>query len=113
MNIAEINTYPKIARTLFSQARLQVENGFSISKSFRQLNILPIIVFNMLKVAENSGNISDNLSHIVGYLEHNLEQNLNDFIKKSGIFVMLVIASILLLIVSSVFLPLYDGMFEL
>ncbi len=113
MYIAEHNIYPILSRHWLSNARSKVERGYTVSQAFNALNILPIIVLNMLRVAENSGDILINLKNIVEYLEESLQTKLSIFARNAGTFVMLLVGLVLLLIVCSVFLPLYDGLFEL
>jgi type IV pilus assembly protein PilC len=87
---------------------LQIHEGFTLEKLFCSLAWFPRTITQMIKVGECSGQLTQALSISCDYLQTDLWQGVEAYLRILEPLLLLVIGLFLLWIVVAVFLPLYD-----
>jgi type II secretory pathway component PulF len=93
-------------RLIASQADL--EAGESLSRSFKKTEIFPVFALNLIKIGEESGNLTEALSEIADSFEADCEDAINVMISLIEPVMILAVGLIVGLIVGAVLLPIFQ-----
>lgn len=103
----------KVMKHPFLEMRLQkveskVIEGFSLSREFSKVPLIPAHISRMIAIAEESGNISSMLKQIADHYENDLEKNLNFLTSLLQPLLLLALGLVVGFVLLSVLLPLTD-----
>lgn len=86
-----------------------VRNGSSISESFGESGEFPSMIIRMIKVGEESGNLTDTLNQVTVFYEKDVDEAVDSMISYIEPALLLVMGGIILWIAVGVFAPIYDN----
>lgn len=97
----------EILRTDIDVCRRSVEEGKAISHGFRESKVFPKMVGNLISIGEESAKVDDVLEKVAAYYKVQLEYRLNNLAKAIEPAFLVLIFGVVLLLVLSVFLPIW------
>ena len=107
LEIAERGVENQTCGLLIARIREEVREGKALSDSMAKEGFFPVMAVQMLKVGEETGQLAKMFGHVATYYKNNVEA----FIKRFGIiiepFILVLMASVIGVIVVSIFLPLF------
>ena len=113
-----LNQAPHMVRSFYLHSCLnnlapQMKQGQSIYNIFSPLHFIPPVVLRMIKVGEQSNQLSSSFKHIEDYLNNQLEIKIQSMGRILEPLLLLMMGGILMVIILSIFLPLYSNLGEL
>jgi type II secretory pathway component PulF len=97
----------QVLRAEVEHCRRTIENGQSIASGFQESRVFPKMVGNLISVGEESGKIDEVLLKISSYYKVQLEYRLNNLSKAIEPFFLFAIFGIVLVLVLSIFMPIW------
>lgn len=85
-----------------------ITNGASLSNAFRESGLFPPLVLRMIRLGEATGGVDTAMLQIKGYYDRDANEAIEIAQGAIGPVIMLVIASLLVWIIISIYGPLYD-----
>ncbi len=95
-------------RKLLDTVQTNVTEGAGVSSGFRDSDIVPQLVKQMITTGEETGNLPKVMSRIAEHYERELERQLDAFAKMAEPIMLLVMGLVVGLIVSSLILPIFQ-----
>jgi type II secretory pathway component PulF len=97
----------QVLKNEIEECKMAVESGRSVASGFSQSKVIPKMVGNLLTVGEESGKVDQVLEKVGSYYKLQLEFRLNNLSKAIEPFFLVLIFGIVLVLVLSVFLPIW------
>ncbi len=97
----------QVLRNEIEECKLAVESGKNVASGFSNSKVIPKMVGNLISVGEESGKVDQVLEKVASYYKLQLEFRLNNLSKAIEPFFLVVIFGIVLVLVLSVFLPIW------
>jgi type II secretory pathway component PulF len=104
------NMHPKWLRIRMHNVTQQVRIGKGLSKALALTGLFPLTAVQLIMVAEETGQLPLNLERISVALEKKVHVKIESFAKKVGPAMVMAVGALLIMIVTSTFLPLYESL---
>lgn len=108
LRISERIVLNSVVAESISRAREAVERGTTVSAAFSNNKIFPAMVVDMLTVGEETGSLDRTLEQVADYYDNEVKHTVNRLTALIEPVIILVLAGIVLLIVGSVMMPLFE-----
>lgn len=92
-------------REAVQKVRTQVVEGWQLNAALRETRLFPPLVFNMVGIGEESGDLQNMLSKTADYYDDEVEQATQSLLAMMEPIIILVMAVFVVIIVLSIFLP--------
>ncbi len=90
------------------EAKLEVEQGVSLSKAVKQCGLFPPMVCHMLSIGEETGNIEDMLTKVAEYYEEEVEIQTQSLSAAMEPMIIVVMGGIVAFLVLAMYMPMID-----
>ena len=90
-------------------AQLQVQSGSTLSEAFKGTGEFPTMVVRMLKVGEDSGNLTETLDEVAAFYTRDVDESVQAFISMIEPGLTLILGCVILWIAAGVFGPIYES----
>ncbi|MGZ3695194.1 MAG: type II secretion system F family protein [Bdellovibrionota bacterium] len=107
LNTVKDSVSNELLRSDIDNCRRAVEEGKPISYGFRESKIFPKMVGNLISIGEESAKVDDILAKVASYYKVQLEYRLNNLAKAIEPAFLILIFGVVLVLVLSVFLPIW------
>ena len=95
-------------REAVEEAKLEVEQGISLSKAIRASELFPPMVCQMLSIGEETGNIEDMLTKVAEYYEEEVEIQTQGLSAAMEPMIIVVMGGIVAFLVLAMYMPMID-----
>ena len=92
-------------REAVQKVRTQVSEGWQLNAALRETGLFPPLVYNMVGIGEESGDLQNMLSKTADYYDDEVEQATQSLLAMMEPIIILVMAVFVVIIVLSIFLP--------
>jgi type IV pilus assembly protein PilC len=86
----------------------QINAGESLSEAFQNLGMFPPLIIRMLRVGENTGALDTALMNVTYFYNRDVQESVDKALKLLGPMMTVFLGGMLLLIMFSVLMPIYD-----
>lgn len=90
------------------EAKLEVEQGVSLSKAVKECGLFPPMVCHMLSIGEETGNIEDMLTKVAEYYEEEVEIQTQSLSAAMEPMIIVVMGGIVAFLVLAMYMPMID-----
>ena len=90
------------------EAKLEVEQGISLSKAVRECGLFPPMVCQMLYIGEETGNIEEMLTKVAEYYEEEVEIQTQSLSAAMEPLIIVVMGGIVAFLVLAMYMPMID-----
>lgn len=90
------------------EAKLEVEQGVSLSKAVKECELFPPMVCHMLSIGEETGNIEDMLTKVAEYYEEEVEIQTQSLSAAMEPMIIVVMGGIVAFLVLAMYMPMID-----
>lgn len=97
----------RVFRKLFAVVELRVQQGAGVSSGFRESDLLPPLVTQMITTGEESGNLPKVMGRMADFYERELGKRLTTLSKMAEPLMLMVMGLVVGIIVSSLILPIF------
>ncbi|KJS37392.1 MAG: type II secretion protein F [Rhodospirillaceae bacterium BRH_c57] len=87
----------------------QVQNGEPLSRALNRTGQFPSLVIRMIRIGEDSGNLSGTLGHITEFYDRDVDEAVDGIVAMAEPALTLVAGGMMVWIIGGVFGPLYDS----
>jgi len=109
LNAASKTSNNLVIREALENVQEQVREGNPISKSLETTGEFPLMVVRMVKIGEDSGNLSGVLNQVAEFYDKDVNESVDAMIQMIEPALTVVLGGIILWIVAAVFGPIYDS----
>ena len=99
----------RVVADALSRAHNQINAGESMSESFHNAGLFPPLVVRMIKVGESTGALDKSLMNISYFYDRDVNEKMQKMLKLLEVGLTVALGIILLFIMASVLLPIYDS----
>lgn len=95
----------KIYRDALLDAKIQISKGIPLSKPLRDVEIFPVMLVQMVKIGEETGNIEDMMSKVADFYDQEVDQAVANLTAAMEPIIMAVMACVVGMIVAACYGP--------
>ena len=99
----------RVLREAVSTVRETVQNGVSLSTSLQQTGQFPSLVIRMVRIGEDSGNLSGTLENVTDFYDRDVDETVDKVVAMAEPALTVVAGGLMVWIIGGVFGPLYDS----
>jgi type II secretory pathway component PulF len=96
-----------VFRKLFATVEVRVQQGAGIAAGFKEDQVLPLLVQQMIATGEESGNLPKVMGRMADFYERELSKRLATLSKMAEPIMLMVMGLVVGIIVSSLILPIF------
>ena len=100
----------RVIADALSRAHAQINAGDSMSESFQNAGLFPPLVVRMIKVGESTGALDKSLLNVSYFYDRDVNELMQRVLKLIEPALTIILGLVLLFIMASVLLPLYDSL---
>ncbi len=97
-----------IIRRVLEQAEVEIKNGVPLSRPLEDSDVFPPMVYHMVRIGEETGNMQDMLGKVADYYDEEVEEATKALLSAMEPLILVVMAAIVFPIVLAIMLPMYS-----
>lgn len=98
----------EVVRTALREAKEEVSRGIPLSKPLADSGVFPPMVYHMIEIGEETGNLEDMLDKVAGYYDDEVEMATQSLLAAMDPLIIIVMALIVVPIVLAIMMPMYS-----
>ena len=98
----------EVVKAALKEAQEEVSRGIPLSKPLEQSGVFPPMVYHMIEIGEETGNMEDMLDKIAAYYDEEVEMATQSLLAAMEPLIIIVMAVIVVPIVLAIMLPMYS-----
>ena len=101
----------EVVKAALKEAQEEVSRGIPLSKPLEQSGVFPPMVYHMIEIGEETGNMEDMLDKIAAYYDEEVEMATQSLLAAMEPLIIIVMAVIVVPIVLAIMMPMY-GLYD-
>ena len=97
-----------VVKTALKEAQEEVSRGIPLSKPLEQSGVFPPMVYHMIEIGEETGNMEDMLDKVAAYYDEEVEMATQSLLAAMEPLIIIVMAVIVVPIVLAIMMPMYS-----
>ena len=98
----------QVVRAALKEAQEEVSRGIPLSKPLEQSGVFPPMVYHMIEIGEETGNMEDMLDKVAAYYDEEVEMATQSLLAAMEPLIIIVMAVIVVPIVLAIMMPMYS-----
>ena len=98
----------EVVKAALKEAQEEVSRGIPLSKPLEQSGVFPPMVYHMIEIGEETGNMEDMLDKVAAYYDEEVEMATQSLLAAMEPLIIIVMAVIVVPIVLAIMLPMYS-----
>ena len=98
----------QVVKAALKEAQEEVSRGIPLSKPLEQSGVFPPMVYHMIEIGEETGNMEDMLDKIAAYYDEEVEMATQSLLAAMEPLIIIVMAVIVVPIVLAIMMPMYS-----
>ena len=98
----------EVVKTALREAKEEVSRGIPLSKPLADSGVFPPMVYHMIEIGEETGNLEDMLDKVAGYYDDEVEIATQSLLAAMEPLIIIVMALIVVPIVLAIMMPMYS-----
>ena len=98
----------QVVKAALKEAQEEVSRGIPLSKPLEQSGVFPPMVYHMIEIGEETGNMEDMLDKIAAYYDEEVEMVTQSLLAAMEPLIIIVMAVIVVPIVLAIMMPMYS-----
>ena len=98
----------QVVKAALKEAQEEVSRGIPLSKPLEQSGVFPPMVYHMIEIGEETGNMEDMLDKIAAYYDEEVEMATQALLAAMEPLIIVVMAVVVVPIVLAIMLPMYS-----
>ena len=98
----------QVVKAALKEAQEEVSRGIPLSKPLEQSGVFPPMVYHMIEIGEETGNMEDMLDKVAAYYDEEVEMATQSLLAAMEPLIIIVMAVIVVPIVLAIMLPMYS-----
>ena len=98
----------EVVKAALKEAQEEVSRGIPLSKPLEQSGVFPPMVYHMIEIGEETGNMEDMLDKIAAYYDEEVEMATQSLLAAMEPLIIIVMAVIVVPIVLAIMMPMYS-----
>ena len=98
----------QVVKVALKEAQEEVSRGIPLSKPLEQSGVFPPMVYHMIEIGEETGNMEDMLDKIAAYYDEEVEMATQSLLAAMEPLIIIVMAVIVVPIVLAIMMPMYS-----
>ena len=98
----------QVVKAALKEAQEEVSRGIPLSKPLEQSGVFPPMVYHMIEIGEETGNMEDMLDKIAAYYDEEVEMATQALLAAMEPLILVVMAVIVVPIVLAIMMPMYS-----
>ena len=98
----------EVVKAALKEAQEEVSRGIPLSKPLEQSGVFPPMVYHMIEIGEETGNMEDMLDKVAAYYDEEVEMATQALLAAMEPLIIIVMAVIVVPIVLAIMLPMYS-----
>ncbi len=109
LDTAKMVAVNRVLSEALDSVKEQVQNGEPLSRALGRTGQFPSLVIRMIRIGEDSGNLSGTLGHITEFYDRDVDEAVDGIVAMAEPALTLVAGGMMVWIIGGVFGPLYDS----
>ena len=98
----------EVVKTALKEAKEEVSRGIPLSKPLADSGVFPPMVYHMIEIGEETGNLEDMLDKVAGYYDDEVEMATQSLLAAMEPLIIIVMALVVVPIVLAIMMPMYS-----
>lgn len=98
----------EVVKTALREAKEEVSRGIPLSKPLADSGVFPPMVYHMIEIGEETGNLEDMLDKVAGYYDDEVEMATQSLLAAMEPLIIIVMALVVVPIVLAIMMPMYS-----
>lgn len=109
LDTAKMVAVNRVLSEALDSVKEQVQNGEPLSRALERTGQFPSLVIRMIRIGEDSGNLSGTLEHVTEFYDRDVDEAVDGIVAMAEPSLTLLAGAMMIWIIAGVFGPLYDS----